>query len=129
MSEEKVIPVPTPVAGGTIIGAAPKPAPKPGSKKITGPVAANEIDLTPKSEPEVPPEVEVASKPAPIQVVALQAGFRGRTRVAPGTKFHVSDMSKVGEWMKCVDPKLEAQHQHAMKEKRDKAKAKKLAGK
>lgn len=49
-----------------------------------------------------------------IEVMALRAGFFKNARKNEGDKFTVPSMSKVGTWMKCVDPILEKEHQALM---------------
>lgn len=62
------------------------------------------------------PKVEVKQKG--IEVVALRAGFYKGSRRVQGDKFVVSSLDKVGTWMKCVDEKLEVEHQKLIKEKK-----------
>jgi hypothetical protein len=54
-----------------------------------------------------------------IKVVALRDGFYKNARKVEGNEFMVSDMSKVGSWMKCVDAKQEAEHQIMMKARKE----------
>lgn len=61
----------------------------------------------------------VKPKPAKgIEVIALQNGYFQNSRKVEGDRFFISDMSKLGKWMKCVDPKIEAQHQEIQKQKK-----------
>lgn len=54
-----------------------------------------------KAEVKQPEKKEVGPK-GPFMVVALRAGFYERVRRAPGDKFLVDDVKKLGSWMKKV---------------------------
>lgn len=83
-------------------------------------------DTPPAEEPQVsskPPEpsstkIVQPPKSGGIKVVALRAGYINSCRKVEGDHFEVPNMQKVGSWMKCVDPKLEAEHQRLMKEQK-----------
>ena len=47
------------------------------------------------------PENAVA-KMLPVQVVAQRAGFYGNVRRSVGDKFMITDISRLGKWMKLV---------------------------
>jgi len=47
------------------------------------------------------PENAVAKMP-PVQVVAQRAGFYGNVRRSVGDKFMITDISRLGKWMKLV---------------------------
>lgn len=67
---------------------------------------------------DVSPEIDPAPpKSKTIEVIATRDGYINGHRIPTGMRFKVSSMEKVGEWMKCVDPKLELEHQKIMKEK------------
>jgi hypothetical protein len=72
--------------------------------------------------PPLPSKASEESEAVPpkkgIEVIALRPGFFQQQRKVEGDKFTVVDMSKVGTWMKCVDPVLEKQHQSKMKEQK-----------
>jgi hypothetical protein len=76
--------------------------------------------------PPVSKQEESKSEPVPsaIEVVALRNGFWKNSRKVEGDAFSVPSMEKVGEWMRCVDPKAEQLHQKMMRERK-----KSLAGK
>lgn len=65
----------------------------------------------------------------PVEVIAVRAGVFRRCRRGPGDKFTVPSFDLLGEWMKCVDPRLEKQHQANIKERKAKIKAAQLAAK
>ncbi len=56
--------------------------------------------------------------PRQIEVIALRKGFFGNHRREEGDKFVISKMSQLGDWMECVDPTLEKQHQAIIKSKK-----------
>ena len=62
------------------------------------------------------PKVEVKQKG--IEVVALRSGFYKGSRRVEGDKFTVPSLDKVGTWMKCIDEKLEVEHQKLIKDKK-----------
>ena len=69
----------------------------------------------------VEPDSTVAVKPIPkvgIKFVALRNGFWQNSRKSQGDEFYVPEMKKVGEWMQCVDPGLEKQHQLMIRERK-----------
>jgi hypothetical protein len=70
------------------------------------------------SEPKESDSVKVMPPPPKggIEVVALRAGYYKCSRKVEGDIFSVPSMNKVGAWMKCVDPKLEQEHQVLLKE-------------
>ncbi len=53
-----------------------------------------------------------------IEVVAVRAGYFKCMRKVEGDKFIVPNMDQLGSWMKCVDGKVEAEHQRLLKEKK-----------
>jgi hypothetical protein len=63
----------------------------------------------------------VSAEPKVIEVVAMRPGFFKQIRRKVGDKFVVSDMSKVGEWMKCTDRDLEKKRQEMVLQKKRKA--------
>ena len=55
-----------------------------------------------------------------IKVVAIQEGFYQQNRLSPGDEFEIKDMSRLGFWMRCLDPVIQKKHealQAAAKEK------------
>lgn len=62
------------------------------------------------------PKAEVKQKG--IEVVALRSGFYKGSRRVEGDKFTVPSLDKVGTWMKCLDEKLEVEHQKLIKDKK-----------
>lgn len=54
----------------------------------------------------------------PIEVEAIAKGMWQQRRMMPGDRFFVPRMDKVGNWMKCVDPDLEKEHQALMKQRK-----------
>lgn len=97
----------------------PLPLPKPPEAAVE----AVEVAAVEEQAPEAKPVDR------PVEVVALRAGFYQRERKVEGDKFMVASMQKLGDWMKCVDPKLEKLHQAAIKEKKAKLRAEQLAAK
>lgn len=71
------------------------------------------------------PDSEKIVKPASgvIEVVALMPGFHANERFKEGDKFTIQSMKQLGDWMKCVNPELEKQHQELIKAKKAKQKA------
>ncbi len=55
-----------------------------------------------------------------IKVVAVRAGFFAPHRKNEGDEFTVPSFKQLGSWMKCLDPKIEREHQAALKAKRAK---------
>jgi len=55
-----------------------------------------------------------------IEVKALRNGFYNLHRLRENDVFTVKSFEDLGEWMKCLDPDLEKQHQANMKEKKAK---------
>lgn len=55
-----------------------------------------------------------------IKVVALRAGFFAPHRKNENDEFTVPSFKQLGSWMKCLDPKIEREHQAALKAKRTK---------
>lgn len=53
-----------------------------------------------------------------IKVVATRKGFYNQLRVKEGDEFIIKDFSKIGEWMKCVDPALERKRVEFYKNKK-----------
>lgn len=53
-----------------------------------------------------------------IEVRASRDGFYNQSRYAEGQTFIVSDWSKVGMWMVCVDPFLEKKRLQLLKDKK-----------
>lgn len=76
---------------------------------------------SPNSFEMVEKPVAMPAEPKMIEVMAMRPGFFKQIRRKVGDKFMVSDMSKVGEWMKCMDKELEKKHQDMMREKKRKA--------
>jgi hypothetical protein len=70
----------------------------------------------PLSNVKVEPKVQVQA--GGVQVQAMQKGVFKNSRKAVGEIFMVPSMKHVGSWMKCVDPKVEAQHQELLKAKK-----------
>lgn len=73
-------------------------------------------------------DAEAVAKPArqarpvqksnsPIEVVAIRAGVIKQSRKEIGAVFTMPSMESLGSWMKCLDPKLQAVHEHNMKAK------------
>lgn len=63
-------------------------------------------------------EAKVAKVAGGIQVMALRKGFYKGSRKSEGNVFSVASMDQVGEWMKCMDPAAEAEHQKILKAKK-----------
>ena len=85
-----------------------------------------------ESKPDFSPQMPESMRMVPVEVkgikvVALRAGFYKNARKIEGDVFMVSEMSKVGSWMRCEDPKMEAEHQVMMKARKEEER--KLAGK
>jgi hypothetical protein len=76
-------------------------------------MSRNEMPTPPVEKPAAKKELK------DIEVVALQPGFMAPLRIAEGTRFTVKSFEQLGFWMKCVDPEIEALHQKAMREKKD----------
>lgn len=75
----------------------------------------------PIPQPSRAEEFKESVVPAPvrrsgIEVVATRNGVWKCARKVEGDRFMVSDMSKVGSWMRCADPKVEEQRQKMMKQ-------------
>lgn len=82
-----------------------------------------EMPIMHSSKPKESDSIKTIPNPkGKIDVEALRPGFFQNCRKVEGDKFSVSDMSKVGSWMKCVDPQLEKQHQVMIKEAKEKEK-------
>ncbi len=94
-----------------------KPAAMPEMPILPNPPAAEEVAEVAEAAP-----VKVKAGKG-IQVMALRAGFYKQMRKGEGDMFEVADMEKVGSWMRCVDPRLEAEHQKILKAKKEEQKA------
>lgn len=92
----------------------------PAPPAVLKPPASNEVEVEKPSHTSEPAEADsvrvmVAPKGG-IQVIALRAGYYKCSRKVADDKFFVSDMSKVGSWMRCIDKGLEQEHQDFMKQ-------------
>ncbi len=75
-----------------------------------------------ESEAQMPkPPIAPPSRSKPIEVVAIANGFCDQHRKKEGDKFTVPSMKHLGSWMKCIDPKLQREHEAAMLAKKKKA--------
>lgn len=78
-----------------------------------------ETDQAPAA-PAMPLPPPVASRKH-IEVVAVGVGFWDNHRKNEGDRFTVPKLEDAGSWMKCIDPKIEREHQARMKDKKKKA--------
>jgi len=62
--------------------------------------------------------VKGAEGKSEIEVVATRAGFYAQRRLSEGARFMVKDFSELGEWMKCVDSKMERKRVQFFKDKK-----------
>ena len=53
-----------------------------------------------------------------VEVMAIRPGFFKGERKSEGDIFSIPEMSKLGSWMKIMDPKLEEERQKAEKAKK-----------
>lgn len=83
-------------------------------KADPGEPGSAKVDAQPEKQPG---KIRIPEK---IEVIAIGLGFYAPDRKQVGDRFFVPSMEKVGSWMKCVDPALEALHLRMMKEKRQK---------
>ena len=72
-----------------------------------------------EQEEEIPP-VAPPVKSSEIMVKANRQGFYKNVRRQVGDEFSIPSLDKLGEWMTCVDPKLEMEHKRRIKEKKNK---------
>lgn len=56
-----------------------------------------------------------------IKVVATRKGFYNQSRIKEGHEFVIKDFSKIGDWMKCLDPVLERKRLSYYKKKKAKS--------
>lgn len=96
------------------------PVPPIGGQVVEEPIIAQDEIPAISNKPAESDSVKIIKSKSPkgIEVVALQNGYFQNCRKVEGDRFFISDMSKLGKWMKCVDPKIEAQHQENQKAKK-----------
>jgi hypothetical protein len=90
------------------------PAPPPLQVANTRPNTA----LPPPANTTKVPQITPLSGQREVRVKALRDGFYKQRRFKEGDEFTVPSLSKVGSWMKCLDPVLEKESQQLQKEKR-----------
>jgi hypothetical protein len=94
------------------------------------PKPADEMPQVPNHDEagaEVPVEVVPQKPKREIEVVATRLGYFAGVRRKAGDKFTIPSLDKSGEWMRCTDPKIEAEHQVLVKKR--KQRVEKKAGK
>jgi len=75
----------------------------------------------PKAFP--PPVLKQEEEKKGIEVVAIRPGHFDRRRIEEGEIFTVDSFTKLGEWMKCLDVKMEEKHQANIAAKKRERKA------
>jgi len=104
-----------------------KQMPSLGGDKSEGAVKGASDDKSgfPDSKPEESSSItKMPASGGGIEVIALRAGFFKQARKEEGDKFKVSKMENLGNWMKCLDPEQEEEHQDYIKAKKKKKKLK-----
>jgi len=101
--------------------------PAPAFEEVSGEVDAASssddkvVSKKPSTKPAESDSIKVLSpkKGKGIEVEAVRPGYFQCSRKVVGDRFVVSDESKLGSWMKCMDPAMEKEHQKMMQAKKE----------